>query len=275
MILISFDEEYRDIIEKEVLPALNKKKQQIINDFNKVKERIIYVKHSKNKNGAAARNTGFAIAKGKYISLLDSDDEYFEERLEKCYNRMEICSDKIAGVYTGCEFRRNKIKYHIHNKVQRGNFLIGSLACTFMLSSGSNIFIRKKIVDELFGFDEGFLRHQDYEFLVRVFGKYDLEAIKEVLIIKNNENFNLPDVYKMINIKKMYLDKFSPIIEGLDEKKQKYIYHSHYISIAEQALRTKEYIISSEYYLKAKQYGRMSFKNKYRKLIFTILNYIK
>jgi len=37
MILISFDEEYRDIIEKEVLPALNKKKQQIINDFNKVK----------------------------------------------------------------------------------------------------------------------------------------------------------------------------------------------------------------------------------------------
>jgi len=65
-----------------------------------------------------------------------------------------------------------------------------------MFGTGSNIFIRKSVVDELKGFDEAFLRHQDYEFLVRVFEKYTLEAIPEILVIKNNENLNLPDVNK-------------------------------------------------------------------------------
>lgn len=36
MIMIYFDEEYRDIIEKEVLPALNENKQQIMKAFNTV-----------------------------------------------------------------------------------------------------------------------------------------------------------------------------------------------------------------------------------------------
>ena len=45
------------------------------------------------------------------------------------------------------------------------------------------------------GFDSSFVRHQDYEFLVRFFESYLLEAIPEILVIKNNEN-----VAKFINL---------------------------------------------------------------------------
>ena len=249
--------------------------EKIIGNFINSDRKIIYLKHKCNKNGAAARNTGFALARGKYISLLDSDDEYYVDRLEKCFNKLEQCSKHIAGVYTGCQFRRNGKKFHVHKNVESGNFLVATLACTFMLSTGSNIFVRKSVVDELNGFDDQFLRHQDYEFLVRLFKKYNLEAIPEVLVIKNNENFNLPDVYKMIDIKELFLYQFNSIIKELEVNEQTYIYHSHYISIAEHALRTKEFTISNKYYLKAKDSGMLTLKNRYRKMIFTILNYVK
>ena len=195
--------------------------ESIVNNLNDSGRKIIYIKHKHNKNGSAARNTGFSIAQGKYISFLDNDDEYWTERLEKCYNKMEQCSDKIAGVYTGCEFRKNGERYHVNKNIQSGNFIIKTLACTFKLGTGSNIFIRKNIVNELDGFDEAFLRHQDYEFFVRVFEKYAIEAIPEVLIIKNNENLNLPGVDKMIDIKSQFLHKYKSIIQGLHDDDQK------------------------------------------------------
>jgi glycosyltransferase involved in cell wall biosynthesis len=238
-------------------------------------EKIIYLKHEYNKNGATARNTGVAKAKGKYISFLDSDDEYYTERLEKCFDKIEQCSNKIAGVYTGCEFRKKGKRYHVHNKVHGGNFLVTTLANKFMLSTGSNIFIRKCVVDGLGGFDEKFVRHQDTEFLVRVFEKYDLEAVSEVLVIKNNENLNLPDVYKMIDIKERFLHKFKPIIQALNKNNQRFIYQNHYISLAEHALRTKQFSLANDYYLQAKEQGSLKIRIRFRRAIYTILNFIK
>ena len=249
--------------------------EDLVSKFNNSEQKIIYLKHDCNKNGAVARNTGFSVSSGKYISLLDSDDEYYPERIEKCFNKMEQCSDKIAGIYTGCEFRRRGKTYHDMKNVQAGNFLVNTLACKFMFGTGSNIFFRKSVVDELNGFDEAFLRHQDYEFLVRVFKKYAVEAIPEVLVIKNNENLNVPNVKKMIDIKAQYLNKFKHIIQGLQETDQKYIYRMNNVSIAEHALSTRKLSIANDYYMHAKEYGSLTIKELFRRIIFTILNFVK
>jgi glycosyltransferase involved in cell wall biosynthesis len=246
----------------------------MVTRLNNTKQKIIYIKHKYNKNGAVARNTGFSAAKGKYISLLDNDDEYYPERIAKCFSKMEQCPDKIAGVYTGCEFRRGGKIYSVKKNVKAGNFLVSTLAATFLFGTGSNFFFRKSVVDDLDGFDEAFLRHQDYEFLVRVFEKYNIEAIPEVLVIKNNENLNLPNVNKMIDIKAQYLDKFKTTIQGLQRADRKYIYHKQYVSIAEHALRTKQLSIAKDYYMYAKEYGSLTIKEMFRKRIFTILNII-
>ena len=51
---------------------------------------IIYLKHKKNKNGAAARNTGIKKARGKYITFLDDDDEFYEDRIKEIYDITQI-----------------------------------------------------------------------------------------------------------------------------------------------------------------------------------------
>ena len=165
--------------------------------------------------------------------------------------------------YIGEERSYNKFK-----KVKTGNYLVETLACTFMFCSGSNVFVRKKVVDELGGFDPSFQRQQDYEFLVRLFEKYSLIAIPEILLVKNQENFNLPNIDKQIAIRKQYLNKFQNIIENLDECNRNYIFHSQTVSLAEGAMRNKNYKIANLYYAKAKKYGRLTTVEWIRRLMF-------
>jgi len=49
----------------------NQKKTQAVMEQYKDESRVIYICHEVNRNGSAARNTGFAHSKGDYICLLD------------------------------------------------------------------------------------------------------------------------------------------------------------------------------------------------------------
>lgn len=229
-----------------------------------------YLKHDVNKNGAAARNTGFVNSRGKYIAFLDSDDEFLPNRIEKCYNEMEKASENYAGVYSGCELKRNGKTYMVHKKNLSGEFLLETLACTFMFLTGSNLFVRRTVYLELGGFDESFLRHQDYEFLVRLFQKYKLIAIPEVLVIKNNENINRPSVYRMIEIKKQYLKKFKNIIDQFGDLEKKYIFYHNYIEIAEHALSSNKLNLADEFYCKAKALKPITLRHLIRKIMLKL-----
>ena len=50
---------------------------------------LTYVQHEKNQNGAAARNTGIAVAQGDYVCFLDDDDIYLPTRIEESVNKLE------------------------------------------------------------------------------------------------------------------------------------------------------------------------------------------
>lgn len=63
------------------------------------------------------------------------------------------------------------------------------------------MFIKKNVIDEIGGFDESFIRHQDYGFLVRVFRKYKLIGISKLLIIKDEQFRNMPNITKLEEVK--------------------------------------------------------------------------
>lgn len=242
-----------------------KSTENIVDQFSLKDTRIIYLQHSKNLNGAAARNTGIRASSGEYISFLDSDDEYKPTRLEKCIKVLSNAPERYCGVYSGCEFRRGNRVYSRIKKVPSGNFLVQTLAGTFMFCTGSNIFMKRSIICQLSGFDSSFLRHQDYEFLVRYFELYSLIGIDEILVIKNNDNINRPSVEKMIAIKSQYFEKYKAIIDKLSHDEQNYIYRSHYISIAEQALSENKTFLSKTYYQKTTNLSKLTIKESIRR----------
>ena len=236
--------------------------------------RIIYLKHKRNMNGAVARNTGIKRAKGEYIAFLDADDEFVFNRLEKCIKALENSSDKYAGVYTGCEYRRNGKVYNIQLGVPSGNFLVDTLACCFMFCTGSNIFMKAEVVKAL-GFDSDFLRHQDYEFLVRYFKIYDLIGLNEILVIKNNDNRNLPKPSKIALIKEKFLNKYAIEISKLDSITQNRIYSEQYISIAEAYAAVGQGSEAYKYYIKAKKLLDIRIQKKLKLLLKYLLSIIR
>ncbi|MDD3138450.1 MAG: glycosyltransferase family 2 protein [Lachnospiraceae bacterium] len=224
--------------------SARKQTEKIIGEY---RGRVQYIQHDCNKNGAAARNTGIRAAKGRYIAFLDSDDEYEATRLEKCFSALEKNADKYGAVYTGCSFYRNDTLYRKYSSISSGNFLVETLACEFAFCTGSNIFMKASIVQELNGFDETFLRHQDYEFLVRFFEKYSILAFPEILVRKNDEYLNLPKVGKVIEIKKQYLNKYKYLIDELSNKQINYIYSSQYYQISQLAIESGNKAIFKQY----------------------------
>lgn len=72
-------------------------------------EKVKYILHPENRNGAAARNTAFKNSTGHYITFLDDDDYYYKDKLKVQVEYMESHQEK-GGCYCWVDFRGKIIK---------------------------------------------------------------------------------------------------------------------------------------------------------------------
>lgn len=85
---------------------------EIIEEFSKRDDRIRVI-NQKNRGNSCARNSGLEIAKGKYISFIDSDDWVDENYIEQLYNTIERSNSDIAAA-TIIRKRKYTQKYRVH-----------------------------------------------------------------------------------------------------------------------------------------------------------------
>lgn len=188
------------------------------------RENVLYLLHPRNINGAAARNTGFKNASGKYIAILDDDDEFLPDKIRLQVEKLERLDDSWGICYTQFIRKKNNkiidqgiesMEGYVSNEILKGGFYI---------SAGSNLMIRKIIVAKTGGFDESFPRRQDLEFLIRASRISKIAHVPKVcLIINKDDRANVSSEKGFIQNTNKFLTTFSKYIDKLPEHDRKKI----------------------------------------------------
>ena len=204
---------------------------------------VKYLQHEKNKNGSAARNTGWRCASGKYITYLDDDDEIASTKIEKQVECLEKLDSSWGACYTGYRL----IKEHGHDQIssekRSGNVYIDALMRTMFMGSGSNLFLRKSVVDEIDGYDESFQRNQDIEFMARALEHYKLAYVDEILLTIYQEGNRVERPFEQIDgYARHYLEKFSERIDRLSKKDRERVISVISLERCRVAFYKREYI---------------------------------
>lgn len=147
--------------------------------------RIKYIQHEYNKNGSAARNTGFKNSQGEFIAFLDDDDYFYPTKIENQIKRFFELTDDYGVCYSKYETRKNGLVTLTYKDNVEGSLLEYALMRNLFIAAGSNLLVKRHVIEEINGFDESFSRNQDLEFLVRILQIYKIAYDDNLGLIVN------------------------------------------------------------------------------------------
>lgn len=161
---------------------------------------------------------GSKIAKGKYVTFLDDDDEYLPEKIAKQVNLFETEPDDVGIVYCWMTYYKNDdpdTPIRIHKTEFRG--FVGDIAPSYPLISGTpTMMLRREVFNEFGGaFDDSIgLLMSDWEFMARVCQKYKVDYVPESLV----------RVYVDHGHKRLSTNFYQ------DKARKSIIFHNHFLS---------------------------------------------
>lgn len=227
-------------------------------------DNIIYIKNKKNLGGSESRNVGIKAASGEYISFLDDDDEYENNKIEKQMSLMHTSDlDNLAFVY--CQttlFDNVGNAVGVTNNFYRGNktpFYRNLMKC---IAGTPTILAKRSVLEEIDGF-KTLSSGQDWYLILEILEKgYNIDYLKESLVKVNlhdnerisNKNSKIESLNNEIfEIKKIYLSKVPKKIS----EEVLYYHNMQLANIIKHSSKRKSLV----YFLKALKYRKAKIKN--------------
>ena len=169
-------------------------------------QNIKYI-YQKNSGVSKARNSGILEAKNEWISFLDSDDTWHNQKIEHHINLHKQNKNLMASFSDETWIRNNKeIKLKAYQQKENPTFLNSLKLCKI---GASTFFCNKKIFDNIGLFDENLIACEDYDLWLRILQNYEIRFIEKKLTTKyaghdNQLSFNtkLIDTFRIKALEK-------------------------------------------------------------------------
>jgi glycosyltransferase involved in cell wall biosynthesis len=161
-----------------------------------------------NHGVSAARNRGIISSSGRFIALLDSDDLWLPEKLNKQVSFFRnhpnamICQTQEIWIRNGK--RVNSCKHH-----KKLSGMIFEPSLNLCLVSPSAVMFKRELIDMVGLFDENLPACEDYDLWLRVSLGFPIYLIDEALIIKRGGHEDqlsrnpMQDKYRIEALKKV------------------------------------------------------------------------
>tara|TARA_R110002167_G_scaffold57808_2_gene163473 strand:- start:11905 stop:12774 length:870 start_codon:yes stop_codon:yes gene_type:complete len=229
-------------------------------------DRIVLVDLKENVGGAEARNIGVEHSFGEYISFLDSDDVFFQNKVVRQISEMH----KNNADFSYCQAvdEIGNIIGAKYTDVFWVDLLIGE--CDIVSSSG--IVVSRTLFDRISGFDVDFKRQQDIEFSIRCSfcDGIGICFLEEALYRKINSGS--PSFQKVYQGVDALFDKFKPELTSLPKNKLNKIKAKYFIRFSE-LLFVEKKIIFVVYLFRSLFLNPWAFYNRiyryYRKVLIS------
>lgn len=140
---------------------------------------VNYIKLSKNKGNAGARNVGVKKAKGNYIVFLDSDDQMEVHCLERFANLLQEKPDTpfAFGGYFVKNTQTGAITKNLWRPDRNNSFLR-----ELKIGTGCGLMVKKECFEKVGYFDERLRVAVDTDWLIRLERVFDYEVIEDYLV---------------------------------------------------------------------------------------------
>lgn len=172
----------------------------VVNSYADNNDLPIVLVKQKNGGAASARNKGLSMAKGEWIAFLDADDEWRPNRLAR---QIEVINSnpEIDFLGAGCNDIPLIILGRRITDLYKANIYditIKYFPCT------PSIIMRRKIYDEIGGFNENWRYSEDGEYYTRICMKYNYYYLPESLVDIGHGKRSFGEKGLSGNLKKMY-----------------------------------------------------------------------
>jgi glycosyltransferase involved in cell wall biosynthesis len=153
-------------------------------------DRVQYVLNRRSKGAQGARNTGVEVAGGEWIAFLDSDDVWRKEKTRKQLEFVLNNEERVHSVYSNFERRRSgnvfwKSSIEKGKVMNKERFLFSN-----PLGGFSSFMVKKVVIEEVGGVDEGLDAFQDRDLYYRICKEYNIFNLSKNLVTVNVDSSN-------------------------------------------------------------------------------------
>jgi glycosyltransferase involved in cell wall biosynthesis len=225
----------------------------IADDYAQRHRGKIMVVHQANGGLVVARNAGIAVARGRYIALLDADDEWLPHHLAACVDILEKRRD-VGLVHANIE--RINVDGSKRLAVKRfWNDGLDPFATVYLRRehvSCSTAVVRRELIDRVGQFDVSFNRIgcEDRDLWLRCATESGFVFIDDVHLRYRTHNENMSgNIEKMQRARSMLVEKFSDTPQGRPLRRQAWA--AMYYGMGDQWLDAGKRLPAARAYLNA------------------------